>query len=562
MNLKVNGKKLEVEEGKTILEVCNSLGIEIPTLCYFESFNPESRCRVCMVEANDKLVPSCSTKVQEGMIINTETEKVKRARRLNLELVMNHTHDATCKSHELAKLCADLNEFRFRSKEKAIDNEDCAIVFDHNKCILCGRCITACRDFQTVSVLQFANRSNKSIVTPYFEESLANVECIKCGQCINQCPSNALTEKSYIKEVFAAIKDPKKIVIAQTAPSIRASLGEEFGLPPGILVTEKMVGALKKLGFDKVFDTDLGADFTISEEAAEFVERLEKDEKLPQFTSCCPAWVKFCEHWFPDLIPHLSTTNSPINCLAPIIKNYYPRISKIDPRDIVNVCIVPCTAKKFEIKREPHKANGLRYIDYSLTTREFAQMMRMKNLNLDNVDAINFDSPFGLSSGGGDIFGASGGVMESALRTAYEYKTGKPLEHLEFEELRGYKGIKEAKVKLNGKTIWVAVASGLGNARKLAQQVLEGKSKYHFIEVMSCPGGCVGGGGQPKPQNSEIIKKRQNALYTEDRCKAIRQAHKNPDLIKVYKEFLGKPLSRLAERYLHTTYQKREVPGK
>lgn len=562
MNLKINGKKFEFEEGKTILEACNLLGIKIPTLCYFENFRPESRCRVCMVEVNDKLVPSCSTKIQEDMVINTETEKVKSARRLNLELVMSHTHDLTCKNHELVELCADLNEFRFGSKEKSIDNEDCAIVFDHNKCILCGRCVQVCKEFQTVSVLQFANRSNKSIVTPYFEESLANVECIKCGQCINQCPSNALTEKSYIKEVFEEIKNPKKIVIVQTAPSIRASLGEEFGLPPGILVTEKMVGALKKLGFDKVFDTDLGADFTILEEATEFIERLEKNEKFPQFTSCCPAWVKFCEHWFPDLRSHLSTTNSPINCLGSIIKNYYSRISEIDAKDIINVCIVPCTAKKFEIKRETNKANGLKYVDYSLTTRELAQMMRANNLNLDNVDATNFDSPLGLSSGGGDIFGASGGVMESALRTIYEYKTGKFLENLEFEELRGYKGIKEAKIKLNGKIIWVAVVSGLSNARQLAKQVLEGKSKYHFIEVMGCPGGCVGGGGQPKLQNSEIIKKRQNALYIEDRCKSIRQAHKNPEVIKIYKEFLGKPLSRLAYKYLHTTYQKREVPGK
>ena len=560
MKLKLNNKEIEVEKGKTILEICKEQNIDIPTLCYFEYFEPEARCRVCVVDVNGRLMPSCSTKVQEGMVIKTDTKEVKRARQINLELMMSNHPDDISKRHELARLCADIGDFRFRNKEKSKDDKDCSIVLNNDKCILCGRCVQACRDFQTVSVLDFSNRSNRTIITPYFEDSLADVECIKCGQCINQCPSGALTEKSAIKEVFAAINNPNKFVIVQTAPSIRAALGEEFDLPAGTLVTKQMVAAVKKLGFNKVFDTDLGADFTITEEASEFLERLEKNEKLPQFTSCCPAWVKFCEHWFPKLIPNLSTTKSPVNCLAPILKTYYPKIEKINPKKIVNVCIVPCTAKKFEIQREQHKVNGMKAIDYSLTTRELADMMRMKKINLD--DKSDFDRPLGFASGGGDIFGASGGVMESALRTAYEYKTGKNLEKLEFEKLRSFEGIKEAEVELNGKTIKVAVVFGLSNARKVAQEVIDGKSKYHFIEVMACPGGCVGGGGQPKPQDEEIIKKRQQALYTEDRHKAIRKAHKNPDLIKVYEEFLGKPLSRVAERYLHTRYQKREVPGK
>ena len=555
MQITLNKKKIECEKGKTILDIAKEKGIRIPTLCHQEDFHPEARCRICLVEVNGKLMPACSTQVWEGMVIDTDTEKVKKTRRMNLELMMAD-HGKSCfiesRTHELCRIVAEeeIGNIRFDSvKKHALDIKGRAVVRDPNKCISCGRCVQACRDTQNITAIDFAHRGHREKVTPYFGKTLHEVYCIKCGQCILSCPVEAIVEQSHIDIVIQHLADPKKHVVVQTAPAIRASLGEEFGYEPGTLVKGKMVAAAKALGFDKVFDTNTGADLTIIEEANELLERVKNNKPLPMFTSCCPAWVKYIEHFRHDLIPHLSTCKSPHEMLGAIVKTYYAEKEGINPDDIVMVSIMPCTAKKFEASRDDLSGN----VDYVLTTREFAKLIKMKNIDFDKLGEETFDDPLGISTGAGAIFGATGGVMEAALRTAYETATGKSLTKIEFDQVRGVAGIKQGSIVLNDLEVKFAVAHGMMNACNL----IESYKDYHFIEVMACPGGCIGGGGQPIPTTWDIRQKRINAIYQEDRNLPLRKSHENPALKKVYEEFLGDAGGHKAHELLHTGYVKR-----
>jgi len=556
MQIIIDNKKIEFSKNQTILEVALANNINIPNLCYQEDLEKESRCRMCIVEVDGRIVTSCSTLAKDGMVVSVNTPKIKKLRKINAELLMSH-HLKGCmienKSHELCRITQDVGLDRVRfspRKDIDIDDKSEAIVRDNTKCILCGKCVGNCREIQAVGVLDFAYTSHHAKICSYFEESLKDVPCIQCGQCVLNCPTDALEEKEHIKEVFKAINSGKHVV-AQVAPSIRVSIGEEFGLKPGTLVKGEIVTGLKKLGFDKVFDTNLGADMTIMEEAHEFVDRLNNNKNIPLITSCCPGWVKFCEHFYPNLLDNMSTTKSPQSILGTVIKTYYAKKTKISPKDIVVVSIMPCTAKKFEIRR-PEMNNC---VDYVLTTKETAKMLRMKNIFLDKLESSEFDNPLGVSTGAGAIFGVTGGVMEAALRTAADVLTGKELEEIDYKEVRGLSGVKEGCLIINNKKIKVCVANGMANACKVLNDV----KKYDFIEIMACPGGCIGGGGQPKPTNNEIRLKRINALYDEDESLEFRKSHKNPNLIKVYDEYIGEPLGKRAEELLHTSYVKRGV---
>jgi len=557
MKITINSKEIECQSDKTILEVAKENNIEIPTLCYQEGFEARAVCRICMVEIDNKLLPSCSTKVKDGMIINTESKKVLEARKINTELLMSKHKKAyfgESKEHELFKIAKDvgIRQVRFNNNKKVyIVDKGIAIITDNNKCILCGRCVQACQ-MQNVSAIDFAYRSYHTKVTPAYENKLDDSVCVNCGQCLLACPVNAIYEKDDTKDVLKVLKS-KKHVIVQTAPSVRASLGEEFDLPAGTLVTGKMVSSLRKLGFKKVFDTQFGADLTIMEEAAELIERLKENKNLPMITSCCPGWIKYIEHFYPELLNHVSTCKSPHDMFGAIAKSYYKDKYKINKKDLVVVSIMPCTAKKFEIQRKEMKKE----VDYVLTTRELARLIKIKKIKFNNLADGDFDSALGLSSGAGTIFGASGGVMEAALRTAYETVTGKKLEMLEFNQIRGMSDFKEGSIVINGKTINFAVVNGLGNAREVLEQIKNKKCKYDFIEVMACPGGCIAGGGQPIPTNKEIVQKRMQALYLNDKNNTIRRSHENPAIINLYKEFLGRPLSKKSHKLLHTSYIKR-----
>jgi len=534
MQITLNGNKIECEKGKTILEIAQDNDIRIPTLCWQEDFHPEARCRICLVEVNGKLMPSCSTKIQEGMQIETETEKVQKTRRMNIELMMAD-HLKSCfidtSNHELCRIVAEegIKNIRFEPKKKhSKDISGRAVVRYPNKCISCGRCVQACRDTQNITAIDFAYRGHKSKVTPYFEKDLHKIYCIKCGQCILSCPVEAIVEQDHTEPVMNHLADPKKHVVVQTAPAIRASLGEEFGYKPGTLVKGRMVAAAKALGFDRVFDTNLGADLTIIEEANELIDRVKNNKPLPMFTSCCPAWVKYVEHFRHDLIPHLSTCKSPHEMLGALVKTYYAEKQGINPEDIIVVSIMPCTAKKFESAREEFGND----VDYVLTTREFAKLIKLKNIDFNQLDEQDFDDPLGISTGAAALFGATGGVMEAALRTAYETATGKSLAKLEFDQVRGTEAIKNGSIHINDIEVKFGVAHGMMNACKL----LESYRDYHFIEIMACPGGCIGGGGQPIPTTWEIKKKRIEAIYNEDAGLSLRKSHENPVLKKIYEE--------------------------
>jgi NADP-reducing hydrogenase subunit HndD len=575
VKLTINGKPVEVEEGTTILEAARKINIDIPTLCFLKDINEAGDCRMCVVEVEGMrgLVPSCIQKVSEGMVVNTASDEVIEARKTVLDLILsNHEREClTCVRNgncELQNLAQEfcLDDIRYKGERVSgpIDDKSPSIVRNPNKCILCRRCVSTCKKVQGISAIDVMERGFASKIGTYKDLSLNDVNCTFCGQCIEACPVAALTEKDSVTEVWKAIRNPDKYVIVQTAPAVRAGLGEEFGMPVGRNARGKMVTALRKLGFDKVFDTNTGADFTIMEEGTEFLHRLQNNETLPMITSCCPAWVRFIELNYPDLIPHLSTCKSPHQMYGALLKSYYAEKEGIDPSKIYVVSVMPCIAKKFERTRDDESGAGFEDVDAVITTRELARMIKQANIDFVQLDDSKFDDPMGEASGAGAIFGTTGGVMEAAVRTAVETLEGKSVEQVEYKEVRGEKGIKEATLNVAGKEIKIAVASGLANARKLLQQIREGNSPYHFIEIMACPGGCIMGGGQPiksaKTRMSvDVAGLRRAAIYSIDEASTIRKSHENPVMKMLYDEFLEKPGSHVAHKYLHTTYSEKPL---
>ena len=579
INVKINGIAVSVPKGTTVLEAAHMAGVDIPTFCYMKEINEIGACRICMVEINEgrgfRLVAACVYPLAfEGTEIRTNSPKVMDSRRKTLELILS-THDRKCLScvrsgHcELQALCNEMgieeeNPYEGDKPVYEIDNSAVHMYRDNNKCILCRRCVAACAKWQGVGVIGANERGFKTNIGSAFEMGLGETSCVSCGQCIAVCPVGALSEKDFTDQVFAAIADESKYVIVQTAPAVRAGLGEEFGYPIGTNVEGKMVAALRRLGFDNVFDTDWGADLTIMEEATEFVERFTKGGKLPLITSCSPGWVKYCEHYFPEMTDNLSSCKSPHQMLGAVAKTYYAEKIGKKPEDIVVVSIMPCTAKKYECQRDDQAAAGVPDVDYVLTTRELARMIRRAGLKFTALPDEDFDNPLGLSAGAGDIFGATGGVMEAALRTAYCWLSGNNEEVVEFHEVRGTDGIKRSTVTIGDTEIKVAVASGLANAGELLRRVQSGEEKVDFIEIMACPGGCVNGGGQPQQpasvRNFEDLRSlRAKALYDEDAAKTLRLSHLNQDVQKLYEEYLEKPGSHKAHEILHTTYVKRTI---
>ncbi|HDQ13422.1 MAG TPA: 2Fe-2S iron-sulfur cluster binding domain-containing protein [Sediminispirochaeta sp.] len=586
IDIQIDQSTVQVPEGSTILEAARAAQIDIPTLCYLEGMAPLGACRMCVVEVEGakNLVASCSTPVREGMKVRTNSARVRNARKMVIELLLSE-HDGDCQICERGEDC-ELQETANRlgvrgitydgeKPRRYLDESTPALQRDTAKCIKCRRCMEVCKSVQNVGALAAQYRGYATVIGPAFAQNLADVVCVQCGQCAAVCPVGAITERSHIPQVWEALEDPEKHVVVQTAPAIRAALGETQGYEPGTLVTGQMVTALRKLGFDGVFDTNFAADLTIMEEGTELLTRLKtvleqnKEAPLPQYTSCSPGWIKFAEHFYPRILPNISTCKSPQQMFGAMAKSYYAEQRGIDPAKIVVVSVMPCTAKKFEAQRPEMNSSGFSDVDFVLTTRELGQMIKEAGIDFDRLAPDGMDSPLGLSSGAADIFANTGGVMEAAARTVYEIVTGRelPMENLHISPIMGLDGLKEASLKientlpewsfLEGVELKTAVAHGLGNASKLIERVVSGEAEYHFIEVMTCPGGCIGGGGQPRFTTDEIRKRRIQAIYAEDEGKALRKSHENPAIKEIYEKYLGTPLGERSHHYLHTKYQPR-----
>jgi len=585
--LKINNVQVSVAEGTSVLDAAKQAGIKIPTLCYLEDVQAIGSCRVCLVEVEGarNLVASCVTPVAEGMNVRTNTARVRDARRTVVELLLSD-HDGECQTClrnnncELQELACELGireiTYPGEKSRRLVDNSTPALMRDSAKCVMCRRCVTVCGNVQGVGALFPQDRGFDAVIGPAFCNNLDAVACVQCGQCSAVCPVGAITERDYIDEVWKALDDPSKTVVVQTAPAIRAALGECFGLPPGSLVTGKMVSALRRIGFDGVFDTNFTADLTIIEEGNELLTRLKKalvdKEKvaLPMFTSCSPGWIKYTEYFYPDFLPNLSTCKSPQQMFGAVAKTYYASKIGKSAKDIFVVSVMPCTAKKFESQRPEMVASGVQDVDVVLTTRELGRMIKQAGIDFLGLPDEKMDSPIGMSSGAADIFANTGGVMEAALRTAYEVVTGRqlPFADLHIKPIAGLEGVKEASLKvedllpdwafLEGATLNVAVAHGLGNAKKVIERVKSGEAKYHFVEVMTCPGGCIGGGGQPRMTTNAVRMARIQAIYKEDEGKKLRKSHENPEVKQIYEEFLKKPLGEISHKLLHTRYFERE----
>ena len=570
ISVTIDGKTVKVPEGVTILEAAEKLHINIPTLCYHPDLEPFSGCRMCVVEIEDDplLRTACSYKVMDGMKISTNSAFIRESRKMALELLLSR-HPQKCTecvrngNCELQSLAEQLGireiMFEYRERMGDLDTSSLAIVRDPSKCILCRRCIQTCADIQGVSAINVEGRGYDVWVDTPFGKGIGEVACVSCGQCIDRCPVGALYEKDATHNVWNALADPNKHVVVQTAPATRASFGEPFGMPPGSLVTGKMVAALRRLGFDRVFDTDYTADLTIIEEGHELISRVKNGGVLPLITSCSPGWINFIEHFYPDLLPHLSTCKSPQQMFGALSKTYHTEKEGIDPATIYSVSIMPCTAKKYEAARPEMNDSGFQDVDAVLTTREACAMVKELGIDFQNIGDEDYDIPMGISTGAAAIFGATGGVMEAALRTVYEVITNKELPNLDIKAVRGMEGIREAEIEVNGLNVKAAVSHGLNNARQLLDKIVAGEADYHFIEIMACPGGCLSGGGQPIPTSLEIRKKRAAAIYKEDRRLEFRKSHDNPAVQELYKEFLGKPNGEKAHHLLHTHYTKKSI---
>lgn len=572
INITIDGIKTQVPRNYTVLEAARSLNINIPTLCFLKGLNEVGACRMCVVEVQGgrSLQASCVLPVAEGMVVRTSSPAVLDARKTILELILaRHEREClTCSRNlncELQKLCEEMGidkvSFEGSKIRYQLDEASPSIVRDQNKCILCGRCVSVCKKVQDTGAIDFAHRGVKTTVTTSYSRGLEEVNCINCGQCIKMCPVGALREKDDTDKVWKALGDPSKHVVVQTAPAVRVGLGEEFGLPVGTNVEGKMITALKRLGFDKVFDTDFSADLTILEEGTELLNRIKNGGKLPMITSCSPGWIKFCEHNYHEFLDNLSTCKSPQQMFGAVAKSYYAKKAGIDPKDIVVVSIMPCTAKKYEAGREEMNVDGVQDVDIVLTTRELAKMIKQARIDFPAISDGQYDSIMGDSTGAAVIFGTTGGVMEAALRTVADILTGEDLKNIEYTPVRGMEGIKEATVNVNGMDIKVAVAHGGGNAAKLLDSIKNGEANYHFIEIMACPGGCINGGGQPiimdKDKTDEVKQLRAQGLYKIDSDRKHRKSHENPEIKKLYEEYLEEPNSHKAHHLLHTHYTKR-----